>query len=91
MSVKTAGLTHAWILMMMLSPDAMKKAQAELDKVVGPDRLPHYSDREKLPYLDACMNEALRLHTLAPNGMLYVPDLQTSTHLSLVSWHAGRT
>ena len=57
--------------MMMLTPHARKKAQEEMDRVVGHDRLPHFTDRDNLPYLEACMNEGLRLHILAPNGKFF--------------------
>lgn len=53
---------------MMLWPEACKKAQAEIDRVIGPDRLPDYNDRENLPYVEACMKEAMRLHTFVPLG-----------------------
>ena len=59
---------HAFYLMMMLFPEARKKAQQEIDKVVGPERLPDFNDRENLPYVEACMKEAMRLHTLVPSG-----------------------
>jgi hypothetical protein len=34
----------------MEHPDALRKAQAEIDKIVGTDRLPTFSDRAALPY-----------------------------------------
>lgn len=36
------------------------RVQAELDMVVGKDRLPNFSDREKLPYLHCVISEAMR-------------------------------
>lgn len=48
-----------FLLAMMQYPDVQKKAQAELDSVLGagPDRMPTFADRERLPYgeLDAHM------------------------------------
>ncbi|TCD66167.1 hypothetical protein EIP91_001721 [Steccherinum ochraceum] len=64
----TAGQTHGFILIMMLWPEACKKAQAEIDRVIGPDRLPDYNDRENLPFVEACIKEAMRLHTFVPLG-----------------------
>lgn len=46
----------------------MRKAQAELDTVVGMDRLPGYEDRERLPYLKAVINETLRWRPIAVLG-----------------------
>ncbi|KAG6893612.1 cytochrome c oxidase subunit 2, partial [Termitomyces sp. T159_Od127] len=38
----------------------MKKAQAEIDSVVGNDRLFTFEDRQYLPYVDALVKEVLR-------------------------------
>ncbi len=35
---------------MMLHPGVLKKAQTEIDRVVGCDRLPELSDKPALPY-----------------------------------------
>lgn len=53
---------------MLHFPEAMRKAQAELDAVVGADRLPGYEDRERLPYLKAVINETLRWRPIAVLG-----------------------
>jgi hypothetical protein len=37
---------------MSLYPEVQKKAQEEIDAVVGHDRLPSFEDRERLPYVD---------------------------------------
>ena len=41
------------ILYMILYPEAKEKAQAELDTVIGKDRLPVLGDRPGLPYVTA--------------------------------------
>lgn len=38
---------------MTLYPEVQKKAQEELDRVVGHERLPEFQDRDNLPYLNA--------------------------------------
>ncbi|KAK0500251.1 cytochrome P450 [Armillaria luteobubalina] len=48
------------ILAFVLYPQVQAKAQAELDAVVGPTRLPNFEDRPQLPYTDAILLEALR-------------------------------
>lgn len=53
---------------MMRHPDVQKKAQAEIDSVVGPDRLPGEADRERLPYLRAVLWEVLRWQPIGPLG-----------------------
>lgn len=54
---------------MVMYPEVQAKAQKELDLVVGTDRLPEYSDRESLPYIEAIVNEVLRWHPVVPLGM----------------------
>ncbi len=45
---------------MVLHPEIVHKAQEEIDSVVGSDRLPQFSDREKLPYIEGIVQESLR-------------------------------
>jgi cytochrome P450 len=49
-------------------PDFQKKIQAEIDSVVGRDRLPTFEDRENLPYVEATCKELYRWITVAPLG-----------------------
>lgn len=60
--------TSSFFLAMTLYPNIMKKAQAELDAVVGPHRLPTFADWENLPYLDAVFKEVLRWAPVTPFG-----------------------
>ncbi len=53
---------------MLLYPDIQAKAQAEIDAVIGSDRLPRFDDREHLPYANALALEVTRWHTVAPTG-----------------------
>ena len=48
-----------------------KKAQAEIDAVVGSSRLPDFSDRRSLPYINALVNESMRWQSILPLGKLY--------------------
>lgn len=41
-------------------PEIQKKAQAELDKIIGTEHLPTLEDREDLPYIECIMKEVLR-------------------------------
>lgn len=52
---------------MVLNPDVVKKAQEELDRVVG-DRLPEFADEPSLPYISAVIMEVARWHPVAPLG-----------------------
>jgi len=51
---------------MILNPRVAKKAQEELDYVVGNERLPDFSDRGNLPYVDALVKEVLRWNPPLP-------------------------
>lgn len=46
--------------MMMCNPDIQKKAQAEIDAVVGQGRLPEFDDLANLPYLNLVKQEVFR-------------------------------
>ena len=41
-------------------PEVQKKAQDEIDRVVGSDRLPTMADESQLPYIRAMIKETLR-------------------------------
>ncbi|KAK0640556.1 cytochrome P450 [Cercophora newfieldiana] len=49
-------------------PEAMHKAQAEIDAVVGPLRSPHWDDSPSLPYLNAFVKEVFRWRSVAIIG-----------------------
>ena len=59
---------QAFFLAMVLNPEVMRKAQEELDRVVGKGRLPEFSDRGDLPYIDAVVKELLRWNPPIPLG-----------------------
>lgn len=60
------SLITTFILIMTRHPDVQGKAQAELDQVVGPDRLPTLEDKENLPYLECVVKECFRINAIAP-------------------------
>ena len=60
---------QTFFLVMVLNPKVMEKAQEELDRVVGKDRLPDFSDRDKLPYINAVVKETLRWNPPIPVGV----------------------
>ena len=47
-------------------PDVQKRAQAELDAVVGAERMPRMSDRSALPYVEALVKECFRWNPIVP-------------------------
>jgi cytochrome P450 len=58
---------------MALHPEVQEKARAELDAVVGQDRLPDFDDRPNLPYVEAIAKEAARWHCVTPTGKNNLP------------------
>ena len=61
---------ETFFLAMCTHPLAQQAAQAELDRVIGNDRLPTISDRAQLPYIEALIKEVLRWSPIAPMGEL---------------------
>ncbi|KAJ3913181.1 cytochrome P450, partial [Lentinula edodes] len=59
----------SFMLAMVIYPEVQDKAQQELDAVVGSGRLPDFSDRGSLPYIDAIVKEVLRWSPVAPLGL----------------------
>jgi len=53
---------------MILNPDVVHQAQAELDMVVG-ERMPTFEDKDKLPYISAIVKEVSRWRPAAPSGV----------------------
>lgn len=55
-----------FFLAMALFPDVQKKAQQEIDAVIGTSRMPDFSDRPSLPYVNALLKEMMRWHIVTP-------------------------
>lgn len=51
---------------MALHPDVQKRAQAEIDEVIGHDRLPEVADRQTVPFVTAVIKETMRWHPTLP-------------------------
>ncbi|GLT47059.1 hypothetical protein SLA2020_207810 [Shorea laevis] len=67
----TTTVTLTWALSLLLNnPEALKKAQHELDTIIGRERQVTESDMKNLTYLHAIIKETLRLY---PAGPLLVP------------------
>nr|ANC28041.1 cytochrome P450 [Polyporus umbellatus] len=58
-----------FVLAMVLYPDVQKKAQEEIDRVVGSDRLPDFEDRDNLPYVEGVFKEVFRWNATVPLGI----------------------
>ncbi|KAB8208718.1 cytochrome P450 [Aspergillus parasiticus] len=65
---------------MGLHLNVQKKAQEEIDRVVGASRLPDLSDCKNLPYINAVVKEVLRWHPVAPMGVAHASSKEDIYH-----------
>ncbi|KAI4111224.1 MAG: hypothetical protein LQ339_000685 [Xanthoria mediterranea] len=70
----TSSILQAFFKIMVLHPEVVEKAQHELDQVVGPNRLPTWEDKSRLPYMTSLIKE---LHRCCGVGGLGVPHATT--------------
>ena len=57
MHFQTISTVQTFFMAMVCYPEVQAKARAELDAVVGPNRLPSFEDRDSLPYITAIAKE----------------------------------
>ncbi|PPQ88910.1 hypothetical protein CVT25_009145 [Psilocybe cyanescens] len=62
----TYATVSTFILCMVLYPEVQRKAQAEVDRVIGKGRLPLIEDMPDLPYVNAMIKETMRWHPIVP-------------------------
>ncbi|KAJ7672234.1 cytochrome P450 [Mycena polygramma] len=67
----TVSTIEVFLLAMILFPDVQKKAQQEIDSVVGQARSPHFEDYDSLPYVQALIKEVTRWRCIAPMGVAH--------------------
>ncbi|KZT03183.1 cytochrome P450 [Laetiporus sulphureus 93-53] len=65
----TSATITSFFLAMTLFPDIYRRAQAEMDTVVGRSRLPTHADRPSLPYLESVLKETFRWSPPVPLGV----------------------
>jgi hypothetical protein len=59
---QTSSTLGNFMAAMILYPDCQRKAQEQIDEVIGVGRLPEFDDRESLPYVECLMQEVLRYY-----------------------------
>jgi cytochrome P450 len=69
-SETTVAAVESFFLAMLVYPDVQRKAQEEIDRVIGHERLPEIDDAPQLPYVQSVANECLRWLPVAPVGRL---------------------
>ncbi|KAJ7578073.1 cytochrome P450 [Mycena floridula] len=65
----TVSSLGTFIYAMTLNPRVVEKAQEELDRIVGRDRLPTHEDAPNLPYIEAILRETFRFRPVLPLGL----------------------
>ena len=65
-SIQTYSLLQTFFCCMAKYPELQKKAQEELDTIVGPDRMPTYDDYDSLFYVRAIFMECGRWLPVVP-------------------------
>lgn len=96
----TTAVTIEWAMSALLNnPKTLNKARAELDRVVGNNRLVNESDMAKLPYLQNIISETFRLFPAAPLLVPHEPsadckiggyDIPKGTMLIVNAWAVHR-
>ena len=73
LTTQTITFTQHLFLAILKHPECLKRAQAELDSVLGagPARFPTFEDRPNLPFVDALFSETMRWGVPVPLGASY--------------------
>ncbi|KUI53411.1 O-methylsterigmatocystin oxidoreductase [Cytospora mali] len=70
----TAATLNSLVLHLANNPRVQLEAQEELMRVVGPKRLPKFSDLKEMPFVRACVKEMLRMNPILSPGIRHFTD-----------------
>ncbi|XP_077733192.1 cytochrome P450 2E1 [Canis aureus] len=65
------------LLILMKYPEVEEKLHEEIDRVIGPSRVPAIKDRLEMPYMDAVVHEIQRFIDLLPSNLPHVANQDT--------------
>ncbi|KIM68448.1 hypothetical protein SCLCIDRAFT_1209264 [Scleroderma citrinum Foug A] len=71
----TATVLEILIMAMILFPDVQENTHEELDTMLGKGVVPTFTDRERLPYLQAVIYKLMRWHTIFPSGVPHMTSM----------------
>jgi len=70
-SETTSAYLNLLVRQMVMNPRVVAKAQEEIDRVVGPDRLPTWADEPNLPYIRSLIKENMRMNPPNKLGIVH--------------------
>ncbi|KAJ7626214.1 cytochrome P450, partial [Roridomyces roridus] len=71
----TTAEMQSFVLACLLYPSWIARAQAQIDAIVGEERIPNFQDRAQLPYVEAVVRETLRWR---PSVRMGIPHQSTA-------------
>jgi cytochrome P450 len=78
----TTSNTLIWFLCaMVIFPDVGKRAKEELDRVVGPNRMPMPEDEPRLQYIRGCVKESMRWMSTTVTGAMPHALMQEESYM----------
>ncbi|ESK87133.1 cytochrome P450 [Moniliophthora roreri MCA 2997] len=87
---ETTATTLKWLIVAMIAfPEVQRKAQEELDTVIGRSRIPTLQDMENLPYMRAVVKEVLRWRPPIPISVVHASledDIYEGYYIPKGSW-----
>ncbi|KAI9572371.1 cytochrome P450 [Boletus coccyginus] len=90
----TVSFMYTFLGAMVLRPEIQRRAQIELDSVLGQDHMPTFEDRSSLPFIDCIVLEVFRWNAITPLGfphMVIQEDEYLGYHIPKGSQILGNT
>ncbi|RDI82648.1 hypothetical protein Vi05172_g7442 [Venturia inaequalis] len=73
-SDSSVAVMQSVICALCIFPSVVSRAQEEINSVVGNNRLPTFSDRERLPFTNGIVKEAWRWNPVGPMGLAHAGE-----------------
>ncbi|XP_059517955.1 cytochrome P450 2U1 [Myotis daubentonii] len=74
----TTSNSLLWCLLYMsLNPDVQEKVHEEIERVIGADRVPSFTDKAQMPYTEATIMEVQRLTMVVPLSIPHMTSEET--------------